>query len=115
VAARTLPEPSEKAMMDTIVAAARITGWRCAHFRPARDRHGRWHTPVQGDGVGFPDLVLAHPARGLLWFVELKASRGRLTPEQGRWAVDLAAAGADTRVVRGRAGLHRFLDDMAAP
>jgi len=114
VAARTI-EPTEAAMMDTIVAAAKITGWRCSHFRPARDRHGRWHTPVQGDGVGFPDVVLCHPRRRLLWFAELKTQRGRLTVEQEAWGADLSAAGARYLLVRGRAGLTALLDEMAAP
>lgn len=105
-------EPTEAAMTSAILEASRFLGWRTAHFRPALTRHG-WRTAVQGDGAGFPDLVLIHPAAGLVWWVELKTKTGRLSVDQEAWGEALIRAGAGFRVVKGRAGLSEFLDDMA--
>ncbi len=111
-AAKPGAEPTEAQMARAIIAAARFTGWRVAHFRPARTIHG-WRTPVQGDGAGFPDLVLLHPDAGLTWWCELKAHRGHLSPEQREWARDLGQCGQRFIVCRGRDGLTKLLDDMA--
>jgi hypothetical protein len=99
-------------MMRAVLDAARFTGWRVGHFRPARTKWG-WRTPVEGDGTGFPDAVMIHPAAGLCWWVEFKTARGRLSAEQERWRDDLVRAGQVWRLVRGRAGLTALLDDMA--
>lgn len=85
----------QKAVLDL----AKLSGWRVAHFRPARTAHG-WRTAVAADGAGFPDLVLAHPDRGAVLFRELKSERGRLTFEQHEWGRTLTAAGADYAVWR---------------
>ena len=106
-------EPSERQMTAAVVAAAGLTGWRLFHARPGLNRGGRWATQIQGDGVGFPDFVMVHPAAGLTWFVELKSRVGRLSLEQERWGADLIRAGEVFKVVRGRAGLTALLDDMA--
>ena len=74
---------SEKDFQQQIIDLAKLYGWRCAHFRPALTTHG-WRTPVSADGKGFPDLVLAHPVRGIL-FAELKSERGGASPEQIEW------------------------------
>jgi hypothetical protein len=108
----TVAEPTESEMTTAILEAARILGWRCAHFRPALTRRG-WRTAVQGDGAGFPDLVMVHGPAGRCWFVELKTRTGRLSTEQEAWGEALIRAGAGYRIVKGRAGLTAFLDDMA--
>lgn len=51
--------------------AARMFGWRFAHFRPARTKYG-WVTPMEGD-EGFLDYVLIRPPRLIL--AELKRIR----------------------------------------
>ena len=66
---------SEAELQKAVIAAARAQGWRVAHFRPAQVRPGRYVTPVDADGAGFPDLVLCRGDR--LVFAELKA-QGRL-------------------------------------
>ncbi len=81
--------PSEAAFMRTVLAYARLRGWTVAHFRPAKTAHG-WRTAVQGDGAGFPDLVLVRGPR--LLFVELKTDLGRLTDAQQRWLNRLLTA-----------------------
>lgn len=72
----------EAELESAVIDLARICGWRCAHFRPARTAHG-WRTPVSGDGAGFPDLVLTRPPELLI--IELKADKGRLSDTQKLW------------------------------
>ena len=109
------PQMSESALLDAVLALAKLRGWRAHHCRAALTAKG-WRTPVQGD-AGFVDLVLARrtaaplqitPMRftgGVTWvpsspaapgtpadlgavrllFVELKSDRGRVSPEQQAW------------------------------
>lgn len=104
-------EPTEAEMTTAIMDAARVLHWRVAHFRPALTKHG-WRTAVQGDGAGFVDLVMVYPRARLVWWVELKAKGGRLSPEQVRWRDDLEAAGQAWRLVVGRRELTELIDDM---
>ncbi len=83
------PHINEKVFTAQVISLARHLGWRCAHFRPAMDSKGKWKTAVQGDGVGFPDLVLIRHDK--LIFAELKSLNGKVSDEQARWLVDLAA------------------------
>lgn len=86
----------EETLQRNVIELAGYLGWRVAHFRPLRTKYG-WRTPVSGDGAGFPDLVLVHPKHGVLWR-ELKAARGKLSPEQEGWAASLLAADANYAV-----------------
>jgi VRR-NUC domain len=70
-----------------VLDCARLFKWRTAHFRPAQTAKG-WRTPVQGDGRGWPDLVLLRPPRLIL--AELKSDTGRVSPEQSDWIAQLA-------------------------
>ncbi len=83
---------TEEEFLRQVIELARVFGWRTAHFRPAMTASGRWVTAVQGNGKGFPDLVLVRGDRIL--FVELKTDVGRLTNEQADWLSALKAAGA---------------------
>lgn len=85
---------TEAQLQTAVIQLARFMGWRVAHFRPAQMQSGRWATPVQGDGRGFPDLVLAR--QGDVVFAELKSARGVLRPEQHDWIAELR--GAQVRV-----------------
>ncbi|MGH9151342.1 MAG: VRR-NUC domain-containing protein [Acidimicrobiales bacterium] len=94
----TLPAAcSEAQLQDMVLDLARYCDWRVVHFRQGRTAKG-WRTPVSGDGRGFPDLVLLRGAKQLV--VELKAQRGRLTPEQNAWLNAFRLAGVDARVWR---------------
>jgi hypothetical protein len=80
-----------------VVQLAHTFGWLVQHTRPAKVGD-KWMTPITGD-VGFPDLVLAHPQRGVL-FAELKTARGRLSGAQKDWAQVLGAGGAECHLWR---------------
>ena len=73
---------SESSFQRRVIALARQHGWMVHHTRPALRGSGRWSTPIQGD-AGFPDLVLARS--GVLWLVELKAAKGRVSEAQQEW------------------------------
>lgn len=68
-----------------VIQMARTFNWSVAHFRPGMDRRGQWKTAVQGDGEGFPDLVLAHRKFHDVIFAEIKSEKGKLSPAQERW------------------------------
>jgi VRR-NUC domain len=91
------PRATEAECQATIIAAARLGGWLVHAERPAQRRSLAWSTPIQGD-PGFPDLVAAHPDRGVLAFIELKRRPNKVEPAQARWHRTLAALGADVRV-----------------
>jgi hypothetical protein len=102
----------ERDYQTTILGAAKILGWRSAHFRPARTAHG-WRTAVEGDGKGFPDLLLVHPAAGFVWFIEVKRDDNRkLDTDQEAWRMALIMAGAVHKVVLVPSELDRFLDEL---
>jgi len=73
---------TEEAFQSRVLAVAKLYKWRRAHFRPGRTKNG-WRTPVQGDGKGFPDLVLIKPPR--LIIAELKSDKGKVSPDQELW------------------------------
>jgi len=77
---------TEAELQQNIIELANLLGWRAAHFRPALCKVGGrmvYRTAVSGQGKGFPDLVLARSGRVL--FIEVKSSKGRLSPEQQEW------------------------------
>lgn len=94
----------EAAWTAQVLHLAALHGWRRAHFRPARVKDRRtgketWRTPVQGDGVGFPDLILLRGDR--LIAAELKSDTADDPPaEQVAWLEAFGAAGAETYVWR---------------
>jgi hypothetical protein len=92
---------SEAAFTTHVIDLAQWLDWKVAHFRPARVTvRGResFRTAVQGDGVGFPDLLLIRGPR--LVAAELKSERGRLTREQAAWLEAFAGAGIETHIWR---------------
>ncbi len=80
---------SEKDWQKMVTETADWFGWIYYHSRPALTQAGKWATPLQGL-AGFPDLVLVHETRGLV-FAELKSQKGRLSHKQQRW-IDLLRA-----------------------
>lgn len=86
---------TESELLKGILDAARILGFRSAHFRPALTKHG-YRTAVQGDGKGWPDLVLV--GHGRILFRECKVGRNTLSTEQADWIRALSEAGCDVGV-----------------
>jgi hypothetical protein len=81
------PAVTEAQFQSQVLHLARLYGWLPYHTYDSRRSHPGW-----------PDLVLLRPPR--LLFIELKAERGRLRPEQRRWLGDLAACGHEVAVFR---------------
>jgi len=96
---RMLRAVTEADFLAQVIDLARLLGYRVAHFRPAFTARG-WRTPVQGDGAGFPDLVLV--GRGRVIVAELKRELGSVTPDQSSWLAAFAAAGVEAHVWRPR-------------
>jgi hypothetical protein len=95
---------SESAFRKQVIDLGRLLGWRIAAIRPVRvqRRNGEtyFETPMEADGVGWPDLFMVHTYS--LWppvALELKRIGGRPTPEQLAWIGDMNRAGIDARVV----------------
>lgn len=78
---------TEKQFQQQIVDMARILGWRTYH-----------NLYAIGSDPGYPDLTLVHPQYGVLW-LELKGSKGRVSPAQEAWIADLRAAGQQAHIV----------------
>lgn len=85
---RAFRDMPEEELLGQVIQMAASMGWSTAHFRPAKSDRG-WRTAVQGDGVGFPDLVLLRSVEGRARCVvaELKSTRGRPTPQQQGWLI----------------------------
>ncbi len=89
---------TERELQDWIVGAARLLGWRVAHFRPAWTEKG-WRTAGAYDAQGWPDLCLV---RERVVFAEVKLERGRLAAEQDAWLDVLRNAGQEVHIWRPR-------------
>jgi VRR-NUC domain len=83
---RAVTEIAERDFMQTVIDAARVTGWLVYHtFHSKRSPSG------------FPDLVLV---RERVVFAELKAAKTRITTEQMRWLDALDEAGGEVYLWR---------------
>lgn len=82
-----MPGISERAFQAQFIEAAGYLGWHHYHTFDSRRSN-----------PGFPDLVLWRPGR--LAMCELKAERGRISPEQHRIHEELAAALVDIHTWR---------------
>lgn len=78
-------------LQDAIVSLARAVGWRVAHFRPLRTKHG-WRTPGSYDAKGWPDLTLV---KHTIIFAEIKLDPRDLRPDQAEWKDRIERAGFD--------------------
>lgn len=85
------PKTSETEFLGMVLKFASICHWRTLHIRPGMTAKG-YRTNVQGDGVGFPDVLAVRQDRIVL--AELKVDRNKPTPDQLLWlaAFDVTAA-----------------------
>jgi hypothetical protein len=88
---------SEQEFTDQVLQLAGLYRWRTFHVRPGRTANG-WRTPVQGDGKGFPDLLLLRGGRIVV--AELKVGTRQTTVEQDDWLAAWEATGAEVFVWR---------------
>lgn len=89
--ALVLGSVSETEFMHWVIDTAHRAGWLVYHVHDSRKQE--W-----GTDPGFPDLVLARRSRVI--FAELKDSRGRVMPDQRRWANALMGGCVDFYVWR---------------
>jgi hypothetical protein len=61
-------------------------------------KNGTWVTAVQGDGEGFPDLIMLRHNRRIM--AELKAAKGKVTPKQEAWLESAKQADIEVYVWR---------------
>ena len=95
-----LPKLSVAKFQEMVLELAKLCRWRTAHFRPGMTKAGNWVTAVQGDGKGFPDLVLVRGSR--IIFAELKRDGEAPTPEQEAWLKALRTADVETYILEPR-------------
>jgi hypothetical protein len=88
---------SEDDLLEDVIQLARALRWRVAHFRPARTEQG-YRTAVQGDGKGFPDLVMTRTQPPRILVAELKSMTGRTSPEQLAWLASFVVTVGDENV-----------------
>lgn len=91
----------EDDLKKSVLDLCKLLHLRTAHFRAAKTAKG-YRTPVEGDGKGWPDLIIV--GRRLI-VRELKQDGKYPTPEQRVWIAALEAAGVDIAVWR-PADLH---------
>jgi hypothetical protein len=89
---------SEASFQSLVIETAQWNGWKVLHVLPARNQRGKWLSSQAGD-FGFPDLVLAHRDRGVI-FAELKTMIGKITENQQDWITTLKSGGAEVYVWR---------------
>jgi hypothetical protein len=89
---------NESDFLRLIIDLAHVHGWKVAHFRAGMRADGQYRTSVQGDGAGFPDLVLV---RERVIFAELKTDKGKFLSElQASWTLALNTAAQEVYVWR---------------
>lgn len=75
---------SERDFQRAVMELAELSGWETLHVRTSMQQ-GRYMTATTGTmAKGWPDLVLIHRSQQRLLFIELKADKGRLRPDQSR-------------------------------
>ena len=105
---------SEDSFEVAVIRLARLYGWCGYHVRYSVASTRGIHLARRDghmDGYGWPDWCFV---RDRILYRELKTNRGRLTPDQKRWAHVLANGGADVRVWRPR-DLEEIVAELSTP
>jgi hypothetical protein len=74
---------TENDLKQAVLLMARREGWAVYHVPQASIAH-------KGGGAGYPDLTLARDGE-VIW-IELKAEKGVLEPQQAKWIAILPAS-----------------------
>jgi hypothetical protein len=81
---------SEAQFQKQVTDLAELNGWQWLHVVRMGNARGEWRTPTTGPlGKGWPDLFMVKGSQ--IIFVELKGSRGLLTPHQSQVLYDSLA------------------------
>jgi len=75
---------SEDDLLTAILELAKLYRWRSYHARPALTAKG-YRTAVQGDGVGFPDLLLVRSPRLIVAELKSQDAPAELPLSQRAW------------------------------
>ena len=76
--------------------------------RRAIEHGGKAYKWVSPGHVGVADRIVLLPG-GVVWFVELKSSTGRLSPLQKIFAADMARMGMNYLVIRSKGEVDELL------
>lgn len=95
--ARTMTEDQ---LLNAVMGAMRLLGWRVAHFSDSRRVGPRGQLVGDWKAAGFPDLCAVHPTQARVLFAELKREKGKVKPAQQAWLDDLAAVDAEVYLWR---------------
>jgi hypothetical protein len=85
------PEPELAFQLWVCDLAERLGYYVFRHPDSRKIYRGRWS---RNTASGFPDLVIVHPRRPFLAFVETKRVDGKVSPEQAAWHAALRLARA---------------------
>lgn len=84
---------TEAELLQGITDALTISGWTWTHIIRSQG--------VTMGSAGIPDVIAAHPDRGVMLAWELKAERGVVSTDQLAWLFALRGiAGIDARIIR---------------
>jgi hypothetical protein len=76
-----------------------------------KSRGGLTYKFTSPSNSGVPDRLIVTPA-GVVWFVELKTDKGRLSKLQGWHIAELEKRGANVRVVYGIDQARAFVEEV---
>jgi len=76
--------------------------------RRAIEHGGKAYKWVSPGHVGVADRIVLLPG-GVVWFVELKTAKGRLSPLQKVFAADMARMGINYIVIRSKGEVNELL------
>lgn len=98
----TAPEPTEKQIQDSIIAALRLRGYLVVRINANSVKRGdlfmRSYIVYGVPRGGFPDLLALKDGRAVL--LEVKTAKGKLRPSQEAFAAFAGAHGVAVHVVR---------------
>ena len=96
---------TEAELGENLLDAVHKLGGFAVHFRPGQtnrtytdkkgEEHQLWVTPVQGDGIGYPDWTIFLPHQSRHLWVELKKEREERTLEQIEYASRIEESGGE--------------------
>lgn len=87
--------------------------WTASNPNPVKGMIAGKIAKGMGLRAGWPDFVLVHQGRAI--FIELKAPKGRLSPEQVACHAELTRAGAVVAVCRSLGEVEQVLHDAGVP